>query len=212
MSNPDENRCLHYMTVGDDGGVQYTHVWYARGAAIPRAPQGDEVGRVHSYYSQLYSTTSTDELRRNQEAEYEKHLLARHQDALRFERNKITAEKLLNRVMSDEQRASWKQNHYIDVTGKSGNRYRLEESLSGTVTWLASDGKVRGQMCLHVPSGSTDGIPASYVAANLLALTTDEVNFIRMGARYAGQKPRFDENGKAVEPQPDEVRGYVDVW
>ena len=78
------------------------------------------------------------------------------------------------------------------VVGSEGNRYRLHVSRYGTVgnvEWLKRNGHVGGRICAH-PSLSRENLPmGDVVLAQMLAITTDEREFMRIANIHHGPPP-----------------------
>jgi hypothetical protein len=100
------------------------------------------------------------------------------------------ADDLLLSMLSPEQRESYFLNNHFEVIGSCGNRYRIREGVSGNIDWLDDEtGEVKGRLCAH-PTMERDWLPVQDVAvAQLLALTTDEMSFVRVANVHWGQRP-----------------------
>lgn len=94
------------------------------------------------------------------------------------------AETFLLSFLSEEQRASYRDNQRFEVVGSVGGRYRIRQGMVGNIDWLDENGQFGGSLCCH-PSGGY--LPrADIMLAQMLALTTDEVGFVRLANRYSG--------------------------
>lgn len=206
MSDP--RFCMHTLTLSADGSRVVDHYWYDGDAEtiVYPAPPPTEAGQIRFTEWSAIRPSPTPEDRLACEQRAVGYLEAAHQR--RIDNIKIVerAEKLLDTVLDDEQRASWKVTRTIDVIAPSGHRYRLGSSSS--VAWLGENGDVLGRMCIHPNAFSYDGTTPSRVLTQLLGLTTDEVNYIKTANVYSGYTPTFDKDGKA-RPFTGTVGPYV---
>lgn len=196
--------CMHTLTIMPDDSVVVKHQWYEGRADVPGIPR-DQAGNVSAVSSYLGYDRVTVKAQREQEAHYERYLRDRHMQQAEWRQTIRSAEKFLDSVLDDSQRAMWKKKRYITFVARSGHRYRLGQDGYNTIYWLDSRHRIRGELCAH-PSYQFSMPTASIVAAQLLALSADEVDFIRHANLFSGVFPTFDESGKAVPPKTRAVK------
>jgi hypothetical protein len=102
------------------------------------------------------------------------------------------ARNTLLEFLTPEQRAEYEAHDHFVCTGSEGNRYRIERGSAGNVVYLDERGEAAGRLCAH-PSMSEHWLPDADVAlAQMLALMTDEPNFVRIANVHRGRAPQFD--------------------
>jgi hypothetical protein len=86
---------------------------------------------------------------------------------------------LLRSLLSDGQWASYQENGWFEVRGKSGRRWRVRNrGQAGNVDLMPEIGEERdATYCAHPPGGLPD---ADAHAAQMLALVTDDEAFLRV--------------------------------
>ncbi len=115
---------------------------------------------------------------------------AAHQRAASRTQAISRAEELLLSMLNPEQVASYTEQGHFDVIGSEGGRYRIEKGVSGNVLWIpeGSD-RMAGRLCAH-PSMRDGWLPTPDVAvAQLLALQTNEREFVGVANLHHGQRP-----------------------
>jgi hypothetical protein len=101
------------------------------------------------------------------------------------------ARNTLMEFLTPEQRAEYEAEGHFVCTGSEGNRYRIERGNAGNVVYLDERGEAAGRLCAH-PSMSEQWLPDQDVAlAQMLALMTDEQNFVRIANVHRGRAPEF---------------------
>lgn len=99
----------------------------------------------------------------------------------------VKANRLLELVLSDEQRAELKTHRRFHVRGSRGRRYRIHANgQSGNVSWVDDAGKELGRFCAH-PAGYLPDADAWL--AQSLAIQTDEDAFLAVANLHAGTRP-----------------------
>lgn len=101
------------------------------------------------------------------------------------------ARNTLLEFLTPVQRAEYEAEGHFVCTGSEGNRYRIERGNAGNVVYLDERGEAAGRLCAH-PSMSEQWLPDQDVAlAQMLALMTDERNFVRIANVHRGRAPEF---------------------
>jgi hypothetical protein len=101
------------------------------------------------------------------------------------------ARNTLMEFLTPEQRAEYEAHDHFVCTGSEGNRYRIERGSAGNVVYLDERGEAAGRLCAH-PSMREQWLPDSDVAlAQMLALMTDERNFVQIANVHRGRAPEF---------------------
>jgi hypothetical protein len=101
------------------------------------------------------------------------------------------ARNTLLEFLTPEQRAEYEAHDHFVCTGSEGNRYRIERGNAGNVVYLDERGEAAGRLCAH-PSMREQWLPDSDVAlAQMLALMTDERNFVQIANVHRGRAPEF---------------------
>lgn len=102
------------------------------------------------------------------------------------------ARNTLLEFLTPEQRTEYEAHDHFVCTGSEGNRYRIERGSAGNVVYLDERGEAAGRLCAH-PSMSEHWLPDQDVAlAQMLALMTNERNFVRIANVHRGRAPEFD--------------------
>lgn len=104
------------------------------------------------------------------------------------------AVELLLSLLSPEQRASYERDRSFTVIGSAGGIYRIRPGVMGNVDWIdpANSGReIAGVLCAHPQLWTSDGsLPDPDVAlAQMLALTTDEADFVATANVHRGRRP-----------------------
>lgn len=103
----------------------------------------------------------------------------------------VVAEELLTSMLTEDQRQSWRLNGYFEVIGSHGTLYRLHRGIAGNVEWLTPDGESGGRLCAH-PTMRESWLPtADVLLAQLLALRTDEREWLALANVHAGRAPQL---------------------
>lgn len=93
-----------------------------------------------------------------------------------------TAEELLVRFLSDEQKKEYREGRQFHVAAGSGRRYRVKYGSAGNVYELDDQGREAARLCAH-PISSV-GVPhPDAMLAQLLMLRTDEEKFRKVAKR-----------------------------
>jgi hypothetical protein len=101
------------------------------------------------------------------------------------------ARNTLLEFLTPEQRAEYEAHDHFVCIGSEGNRYRIERGNAGNVVYLDERGEMAGRLCAH-PSMRENWLPDEDVAlAQMLALMTDERNFVRIANVHRGRAPEF---------------------
>jgi hypothetical protein len=101
------------------------------------------------------------------------------------------ARNTLLEFLTPEQRAEYEAHDHFVCIGSEGNRYRIERGNAGNVVYLDERGEMAGRLCAH-PSMREHWLPDEDVAlAQMLALMTDERNFVRIANVHRGRAPEF---------------------
>lgn len=99
----------------------------------------------------------------------------------------VKASRLLELVLSDEQRSELKTHRRFHVRGSRGRRYCIHANgQSGNVSWVDDAGKELGRFCAH-PAGYLPDADAWIAQA--LALETDEDAFLAVANLHQGTRP-----------------------
>lgn len=100
----------------------------------------------------------------------------------------VRSYELLDLLLNDNQRQELARQGCITVLAPSGNRYRLRKGAhAGNVDmWDPQSQRWTGRLCVHVSGRYPDG---DNLAAQLLAITTDEAHFLRTANRQDGYMP-----------------------
>lgn len=109
------------------------------------------------------------------------------------------ATELLLSMLTPEQRASFLADKRFDLVGSDGTRFRIEHGVAGNVAWLKPDGTVGGRLCAHPDMAQTWLPTADVMLGQLLALTTDAAEFVRVANLHAGERPPGLRRRGAVE-------------
>lgn len=105
----------------------------------------------------------------------------------------IKADKLLESILTEVQRAHVQAHGYFVVKGRSGQLYRIRRGWSANVDVLDKKGNVVERLCAHPSSYMPDG---DLMAAQKLMLeTADEQEFLRIAIKH----------GRSNERVPSEV-------
>jgi len=100
-------------------------------------------------------------------------------------------EALLLSLLDEAQQASYRRDGCFEVIGSHGTRYRVTRGTSGNILWIASNGDVGGRLCAH-PTMEEQWLPtADVMLAQMLALTTDEREFLRVANVHEGRVPQL---------------------
>lgn len=115
------------------------------------------------------------------------------QQQIQREANRVTAQSraidLLLTILPPEQHQRYRENEIIEVVGSHGNLYRIYPGSVGNVHWIKSDGTVGGRLCAH-PDMVDGWLPNADIAlAQMLALQTNEAEFVRKANVHAGERP-----------------------
>jgi hypothetical protein len=110
------------------------------------------------------------------------------------------AEALLCSLLSEPQRQAYRLHGTFEVIGSEGTVYRIHRGTAGNVEWRHLDGRSGGRLCAH-PTLYCDGggrLPtADVMLAQMLALSTDELHFLRTAnADCNGYPPVFTRAGR----------------
>jgi hypothetical protein len=98
-------------------------------------------------------------------------------------------EELLLSLLDENQREAYRFDRMFSVIGSHGTIYRIHRGVSGNIEWIKPDGTVGGRLCAH-PTMREEWIPTEDVMlAQLLALTHDEREFVRVANVHTGQRP-----------------------
>lgn len=100
------------------------------------------------------------------------------------------ATRTLLELLDPTQRAQYEISRTFEVIGSEGGRYRIRPGSMGNVDWLDA-GQAAGVLCAHPVLWTGEGhLPDPDVAlAQLLALTTDEAEFVRTANVHRGRRP-----------------------
>ena len=128
----------------------------------------------------------TDEQWAAREAEVERlrelNLQRRMERDARRNNAQTHARALLRSVLSQEQWDTWEAGHFIEVQGSEGNWFRLIPGYSGNITVFDEQGDIE-RICAHPNLYDRRGDPLpneDVLAAQILALKTNEINFRRI--------------------------------
>lgn len=117
------------------------------------------------------------------------------QRTLAREAAKVVADHLLCSMLSEPQRQSWALQGYFEVIGSAGTLYRLHRGVAGNVEWIKPDGEPGGRLCAH-PSMAESWLPTEDVMlAQMLALMTNEREFVRIANVHQGARPVLVRDG-----------------
>lgn len=130
----------------------------------------------------------------------------RQQDEYRErERLKVAAreraEELLLLMLTEEQAASRREHGFFTVLGsRSGKAYRIHDrGQAGNIDRLGDDGRREYTYCAHPPAG----LPAADAhLAQMLAIATDEDEFLRVANATPVRLRMVDEPVRYVPPEP----------
>lgn len=103
-----------------------------------------------------------------------------------------TAEELLLAILTQEQRETYRNQHYVVITGRSGKRYRVRRGRSGNIDVINREGRVEERLCAHPGVACPD---SDTVTAQLLHLQADEEGFWRKANRHG---PPWDNHGAVL--------------
>lgn len=95
----------------------------------------------------------------------------------------VKADKLLDSILSDVQRAHLCAHGYFIVRSPTGQLYRIRRGWSGNVDRLAPDGRVIERMCAHPSMYTPDG--DNMAGQKLMLESADEALFLRIANRTA---------------------------
>lgn len=96
----------------------------------------------------------------------------------------IKADKLLESILNEVQRAHVQAHDYFVVRGKSGQLYRIRRGWAANVDAINARGEVTQRLCAHPLSYMPDG---DLMAAQKLMLeTADEELFLKTAIRHGG--------------------------
>jgi hypothetical protein len=184
------------VNIGGGGGGDYPAGWTDLGYV-------DENG-IATYYSECtnYVTSPAPELtdeQRAQQAEAQaaaQRMRLERQAAQEAERERrATAEaratELLISLLPEDQKEYYRLNGQFEIIGSNGTRYRITRGIAGNIYWLDAEGRVGGSLCCHAPVGSGDRwMPTQDVMlGQMLALQTDEPDFLRVANLMSGRRP-----------------------
>jgi hypothetical protein len=98
---------------------------------------------------------------------------------------------LLVSLLPPEQVDVYRQHGHFEIVGSHGTLYRINTGVSGNVEWITPDGEVGGQLCAH-PTMAESWLPTPDVMlSQMLALLTDEPEFVRLANVHAGRRPQL---------------------
>jgi hypothetical protein len=117
------------------------------------------------------------------------------QDRVRRAEERVVAQsravELLVSLLPPEQVTVFREHGHFEITGSHGTRYRVNEGVSGNIEWLRPTGEVGGRLCAH-PTMQDGWLPtADVMLSQLLALTADEREFLRLANVHAGRRPEL---------------------
>ena len=96
---------------------------------------------------------------------------------------------LLVSLLPDDQVQRYRNQGVFEILGSHGTLYRIREGVSGNIEWIKPGGEVGGVLCAH-PSMRDGWLPTPDVlASQLLAITTDEREFVRIANVHRGERP-----------------------
>lgn len=99
------------------------------------------------------------------------------------------AEELLLSLLSPDQAESYSRSKSFIVQGSHGGRYRIAEGVSGNILLVNDEDESLARFCAH-PSMAESWLPTPDVqVAQLLALITDEKQFIDTANIHQGRYP-----------------------
>jgi hypothetical protein len=94
------------------------------------------------------------------------------------------AAQLLDSLLTDAQRKTWREQRVIDIHKRGGRWYRLRHGVSGNISLLDRHGNTRATLCVH-PRGD---IPVlDVVAGQLLAIRFNEEEFLGKANLHYGE-------------------------
>lgn len=116
-------------------------------------------------------------------------------------RNEATAraEAWLLTLLDDDQKRDYQQNGTFDIIGSHGGRYRIHQGSMGNVEWIAplteaneATSSRQNMLCAH-PNMRQGWLPHADVAiGQMLALVTDEPEFLRLANVHSGRRPNHE--------------------
>ena len=99
------------------------------------------------------------------------------------------AEELLLSLLTDEQAESYRSDGSFIVIGSHGGRYRITRGVSGNILWVPEGNDMAARLCAH-PTMAESWLPTPDVqVAQLLALITDERDFVNRANIHSGRYP-----------------------
>lgn len=121
---------------------------------------------------------------------------AEHQEAVarvQHAADRVVAESrgsdLLLSLLPEDQREAYRLSGEFELIGSHGGRYRIRRGTAGNIDWLNDAGDVAGCLCAH-PTMRDGWLPtADVMLAQMLALTADEAEFVRLANVHRGQRP-----------------------
>lgn len=94
----------------------------------------------------------------------------------------VKADKLLESILTDVQRAHIQAHGFFLVRGRSGQLYRIRRGWSGNVDVLSPAGEVLDRLCAHPSLNCPDG--DNMAAQKLMLESADEALFLRIANKH----------------------------
>ena len=109
------------------------------------------------------------------------------------------AEALLLSILPEDQHDSYRRHTRFEVVGSHGGRYRISDGCVGNVAWFNDAGEIGGTLCAH-PTMHEHWLPqADVMLAQMLALTTDEREFVQLANVQTGIRPQIPRRRRTMQ-------------